>query len=74
MSSRKIVTLKNERKSCFAYCSDKGCRATTRNDCKNCPFYKTKQQVQDEQIMSEFRIRKKYGVPYKDFIETKGLC
>lgn len=73
MSRITIVELKNKRTSCFAY-SDKGCRATTKKDCKDCVFYKTKQQVQDEQIRSEFRIRKKYGVPYKDFIETKGLC
>lgn len=73
MSSRKIVTLKNERKSCFAY-SDTGCRATKKNDCEGCVFYKTKQQVLDEQIKTEVRIRKKFGVSYKEFIEAKGLC
>lgn len=73
MSRVAIINLKNKRISCFAY-SDTGCSAATRNDCENCPFYKTKQQVQEEQIRSEFRIRKKYGVSYKEFIEAKGLC
>lgn len=73
MSRVAIIDLKNKHTSCFAY-SDTGCRATTRNDCENCPFYKTKQQVLDEQIKSEVRIRKKYGVPYKEFVKAKGLC
>lgn len=73
MGRMSVVDLKNKRTSCFAY-SDKGCRATTKKDCKCCVFYKTKQQVLDEQIKSEVRISNKYGVPYKEFVEAKGLC
>lgn len=68
-----VVDLKNKQTSCFAY-SDKGCRATTKKDCKGCLFYKTKEQVRNEQIKTEKRIGEKYGMPYKAFIEMKGLC
>lgn len=70
--SKIAVDLKNKRITCFAY-SDKGCRATTNKDCKECPFYKTKKQLQNEQIKSEERIRKIYGISYKEHLEMKGL-
>lgn len=73
MSRVAVVDLKNKRTNCFAY-SDTGCRATTNKDCKDCLFYKTQEQVQNRQIKSEKRIGEKYGMPYKAFVEMKGLC
>lgn len=73
MSRLSTVNLKNKQEGCFAY-SDKGCRATTIKDCKGCVFYKTKQQYQEDLNKSERYIEEKYKIPYKTFIEIKGLC
>lgn len=73
MSRTSNIDLKNKQESCFAY-SDKGCRATLKTDCKNCTFYKSKQQYQEDLNKSERYIEEKYKIPYKTFIEIKGLC
>lgn len=61
-----------KRYDCFAY-SDVKCKATTNEDCSDCKFYKTKNQVESEQEKVERRIKNKFGLKYNDFLESRKV-
>lgn len=61
-----------KRYDCFAY-SDVKCKATTNEDCTDCKFYKTKNQIEHERVKTEIRIKDIFGLKYNDFLENRKV-
>ena len=63
-----------ERRNCFAYGSatDNGCKALIKRECDKCKFYKTSNDDEIQKLNCELRIRRKYQMSSKDFLNNRG--
>lgn len=57
-------------KDCFAFGKNK-CLALNKNICdtRTCPFYKTPEEIEQQEKQTELRIKSLYGVTPKEFIK-----
>ena len=63
-----------EKLNCFAYGSatDNGCKALIKRECDKCKFYKTANDDEIQKLNCELRIRRKYQMSSKDFLNNRG--